>query len=386
MIYNVIKIDICKSKAFAGERDSVNPEVRKGALAKLLDVTKRRFPYADEPFPRGSFYKADGDAIYYILERPSVALRASIEFMQDWYYVGLREYPDCRVFIDQGFLQTVDVPGKTELVGKPFENISVFEKGIDEGRIYLTKNVAEQCDQTIANFVLYNEYTPRPSDTIALYFANFLDPRTVADSSLIHALFVAHKQSAEARDRVFELFFIECLLEKGVPCDLQTMLSWGRARNYPLPPTKQSRELLKKSQLIEVVPSNGDERYQIKLDAVPAIAEAKQEFCEAQRECLNEVSASVIEKTRSEKALAGVNLTQLVEEYLCAVFSEIRMMANYFRSTFHLFESGPETFRRFNYVFKRHLAGLVGSGNSEPLIPEILTRSVLVGKTSSRLR
>lgn len=39
-----------------------------------------------------------------------------------------------------------------------------------------------------------------------------------------------------------------------------------------------------------------------------------------------------------------------------------------------------------NDAIQRLMAALVGSGNSEPLIPEILTRSVCGSKVSSRLR
>src|SRR6266571_490893 len=120
----VAKIDLVGSKVFAQAREKQEPDVRTRALNKLLDVAKGSFPQADSSFPAGTFYKADGDAVTYILESPSVALRSAIEFMQTWYQEGLPTFPECRVFLDYGALDTLVVPGKVELTGKPFENIS----------------------------------------------------------------------------------------------------------------------------------------------------------------------------------------------------------------------------------------------------------------------
>jgi hypothetical protein len=53
-----------------------------------------------------------------------------------------------------------------------------------------------------------------------------------------------------------------------------------------------------------------------------------------------------------------VNLEQLVEQYLCAVFSQIRIMANYFRKTLDLFYTDSDTYRRFDYVIKRQVPSL----------------------------
>jgi hypothetical protein len=214
MICTVVKVDMCKSKSFLSAKEADNPHIREQALRKLEGIGKDTFPAADEAFPKGTVYKAEGDAIYYVLDHPTVALRSAIEFMQSWYQEAVPSYPDCRVVMDRGNIEQVTVAGKLDLVGKPFENISVFEKDVDEGRICLTKAVADKCDQTIANFVFYSQYAPRPGDSIDVFFANFSDPRTVADSSWIHALFIAHPKSSMARERIFELFFVECLSEK----------------------------------------------------------------------------------------------------------------------------------------------------------------------------
>jgi hypothetical protein len=188
MIATIIKIDLCKSKAFASQGERFNPSVRTRALSRLMTISQSCFPLSDLPYPKGSFYKADGDAVYYIIDKPSVGLRGVIEFMQSWYHQALPDYPECQVFLDRGYIEQIPVPGKTELTGKPFENISVFEKGLEERKIFLSGGVIESADQTMATFRFYQSVIPREGDSLKLYIVDSLDPRTIQDSSLIHAL------------------------------------------------------------------------------------------------------------------------------------------------------------------------------------------------------
>lgn len=254
MIAAIVKIDLCKSKTFASKQEVRNPSIRTEALNRMIQVSKASFPRADTPYPSGSFYKADGDALYYIVEKPSVALRGAIEFMQAWYYEGIPEYPECRVYLDRGYVEAIAAPGRTELTGKPFENISVFEKGLDEGKIYLTRDVVESVDQTMAKFRFYRSIVLREGESLGIYVVDFLDPRTVSDSSLLHALFIAHPKGTEARDRLFTLFLVEYLLDHGKLDDVAAFESWARGKNYPLPPATQLREILATSSFIEMQP------------------------------------------------------------------------------------------------------------------------------------
>jgi hypothetical protein len=86
---NVVKIDLCGSKKFASSREAADPTVRKAALETLLKVSKASFPAADLKYPEGSYYKADGDAVFYLMDKPSVALRGAIEFMQNWFHEAM---------------------------------------------------------------------------------------------------------------------------------------------------------------------------------------------------------------------------------------------------------------------------------------------------------
>lgn len=358
----VTKIDLCGSKDFAQAREKQDPSIRTRALRKLLDVSKRSFPEGASPYPAGTFYKADGDAVTFVIESPSVALRGSIEFMQTWYHEGVPAFPECRVFLDYGPLDQLTVPGKTELTGRPFENISVFEKGLNEGRIYLTGEVINACDRTMAKFVFQTESSPRPGEKLRIYAVDFLDPRTVSDSALIHALFVAHPKAAEARERIFEIFAVEFLLEQKEG-DLQHLMGWCRQKGHPVPETGMLSALLERSSLIQAVATQPP-RYTIRPEARDTLTAAREAFRAARSLCLAEVRKSLSPLLKADAALGEQEEGALVEDYLCGVFSEIRMMANYFRSTSNLFALGPQPFLRFDYIIRRHLAGRV-RGNLE---------------------
>lgn len=106
---------------------------RKQLLEKLLEISRGKFPQSDKKYPSGSYYKAEGDAVYFILEKPTVALRAAIEFMQAWFnakVADLDRCPDCRIIIDRGDIQSVDTPAGADFVSPAFENIAVAEKGL----------------------------------------------------------------------------------------------------------------------------------------------------------------------------------------------------------------------------------------------------------------
>lgn len=62
--------------------------------------------------------------------------------------------------------------------------------------------------------------------------------------------------------------------------------------------------------------------------------------------------------TGRQHAVEDLALSEMIEDYLCAVFGETRMMANYFRTTLQLFDAAPEHFTRFDYVLRRRLDDL----------------------------
>ena len=110
-VRTVVKIDLVGSKRFVGAREATNPNIRAVLLKKLLTISQAVFPQGETPLPHGSFYKSEGDAVYFILDKPSVALRASIEFMREWFSATLpsdERCPDCRVILDRGNIEDIE--------------------------------------------------------------------------------------------------------------------------------------------------------------------------------------------------------------------------------------------------------------------------------------
>lgn len=351
MQQTVVKIDLCGSKAFASAHEAKDPSIRTDALRRLLDISQTCFPNSNTPYPDGSFYKADGDAVYYLLEKPSVALRGAIEFMQLWFREAVPTLPDCRVFMDRSAIETVPVAGRVELTGRAFEHIAVVEKGRQEGRVYITDTVLDAVDATMARFTHLETVAPRPGGTLKLYFVDFDDPRTVQDSSLVHALFVAHSKGADARNRVFELFLIEYLLDRDTMPSLGDFMGWATGKQYSLPSRSHLERLLKRSPSFE----NRNGQWRLAAAARQEVNDARTEYQDARRRCCAMIEKELIQATRRDDASAGLPIATVVEEYLCGMFAEIRMMANYFRSTMQLFDSPPDHFDRFDYLLRRRL-------------------------------
>jgi hypothetical protein len=65
-VRTVVKIDLVGSKRFVGAREATNPNIRAVLLKKLLTISQAVFPQGETPLPHGSFYKSEGDAVYFI--------------------------------------------------------------------------------------------------------------------------------------------------------------------------------------------------------------------------------------------------------------------------------------------------------------------------------
>lgn len=347
----IVKIDLCHSKTFAGEREKMDPLIRIDTLNQLAQVSEKCFPESTVAYPDGSFYKADGDAIFYILDMPSVALRGAIEFMQLWFHKNVPAFPDCRVFLDRSAIDKTEIASRVQLTGRAFENISVIEKGRHESRIYVTEDIIGALDTTMAKFSFIDTVSPRQGEILKLYYVDFDDPRIVHDSSLVHALFVAHPKATEARERLFELFLIEFIFDTGDLKSFKDFINWSQKKGYSIPPEDNLRKIMERSEYFEE--RNG--RWCLVHNARIEVETAQLQFTEAKCKCIKQVEQALEETTKRADATAGLPIEKIVEEYLCGIFSEIRMMANYFRSTLQLFDSPIDQFACFDYIIKRQL-------------------------------
>jgi len=309
----------------------------------ILDVARSAFPGSDAEYPNGSFVERTGTAVVFAMKKPTVAVRAAIEFAQAWHRFVLENHPDCRITID--YFRSEGPPISSGLSSQEALGL------LPAGRIYLSEAVVDACDPTLASFSPHCSVwgTPR----INVYRAEFADPRTVADSSLVHALFIAQPDADEAGDRLLELFMAEYLLEKQSLSSFFDLLSWMATKGYPCPPAPYLQELASKSQYFH---STGSPPvFSLTEQATQLVATAKNDYRLAKERCVSLIEAELRSAIRSPKVLDNVDLPKLVDKYLTAMFLEIRLMANYVRRTSQFFDGSSELLQPLDYLILSHL-------------------------------
>jgi len=282
--------------------------------------------------------------------------------MKAWYYYGLKEaFPECKILIHRGKIDEIDVPEGTDFIGEVFEHISVIEKTLDEGKIYVTQGVKENADATISKFVSYGVRKVSTNENINLFYVAFNDPRTFENDALAHLLFVAHEGAKETRNKIICFFIIEYLIEHGELSDLSKFEKWSRSKGYSTLPQKEITQLLSDENLFEKERDKNVITYRLREDQLIKIQKAREDYEASVEQAVQTIKEEIIKDTHTEKAVERFDIKKIMEEFLCGVFSEIRMMANYFRDTIHFYESDPKIFEGYDYIIERHLEYLDSS-------------------------
>ena len=349
--------DLTKTKGAAGIIVRIdwnsNSREAKDLIKVATEVASSAFPDTDDAFPKGSLLECSG-GICLALKKPSVTIRAAIEFMQGWHALVLKGWPDCRITIGEGVISDsskwrfLDVdPGLTG-------QLSI-------GCVYVSEAVVDAADPTMATFSIIRQ---SEQSAFAVFRAEFEDPRTVRDSSLIHAFFVAHPAAQSVRHRLIELFLVEYTMEIGGLTSVDGVVTWLRQRNYPNISQGMIFETLRSSAYFQRGEDETDPTYTLRDETRAQIEVERGTYSDAKRECLEIIRASLRESTGSADAVELADLPELVEEYLSAIFFEVRLMANYLRRTDQIFESSAQTLRKFDHIVNRRLKGL-SEGASE---------------------
>lgn len=95
--------------------------------------------------------------------------------------------------------------------------------------------------------------------------------------------------------------------------------------------------------------------YTLTPEGLATLEQARQDFGRAREECIETVRSIIVKQCGTPKATDQYDIAEIIEQYLCALFSEIRMMANYFRETSQLFNTEERELERFDYILRRHL-------------------------------
>src|SRR5207247_2331283 len=88
--------------------------------------------------------------------------------------------------------------------------------------------------------------------------------------------------------------------------------------------------------------------YVLAAEALDRIEFSKLEYEEARNHCRALVEKSVHDATGTTASTKHIDIGETIDEYLSAIFLEVRMMANYFRRGYGIFEETSESFARFD--------------------------------------
>ena len=182
----------------------------------------------------------------------------------------------------------------------------MVEKTLGEGRIYVSGEVVKHCDPTMAKFTIFREFERHPGQIVSIYQAEFTDPRMIEDSSLLHALFVAHPKAQAARARVLELFLLEYLVEKKELVDFDEYESWCTERGYPGLPQAKVLDIASQSSNIEIFSSGTRPIFRLTPVGEKLIRTAQAEYASEKKRCVDTVTDAI---TRAAHSYNTVVLT-----------------------------------------------------------------------------
>jgi hypothetical protein len=318
------------------------------AFRRLGEILIDVFPYGTETYPTGSFVSSELPNLSFALKKGSVAIRHAVQAIQLWETQRQPTDPDIAIAID--LVKDSDV---SNLINRStLESYYTIREHtpIRPGVVVASRQLTQDIDKSMMRFrwaqkIGENEY----------YYVDFLNPATIDDSSIAHALFIAQPDSASVRNRAVELLLVDYCVENGSIRAFSHLSRWAHDKSYPLPPESALKEILRLSAFFESDDTAGAEAkaWQLTEWANTLVQTSRSEYARAKEECVSTVRAEARKDPFLLNCANGVDWDSLIDTYLGAVFSEIRMMANYFRSTQEFFSAGKERFEKFDYIVKR---------------------------------
>ncbi|MBW2331719.1 MAG: hypothetical protein JRF30_12615 [Deltaproteobacteria bacterium] len=226
-------------------------------------------------------------------------------------------------------------------------------KHFSSGQIGVTEEVVERTDNTLVQFIRPATIEITKKRKINTFLANYEDPRLIKLSSLAHALFIADPSGAEVRQKAVEAMIIESLFEIGdESMSFSRFSEWIRAKQIPEPSPIEFRKIGESSKYLRC-DEQGTVCYET--DTRTKIQSIQAAFDSAQEKAIINVAGNVAKQSGISEELVRqrIDIKSLIEEYLCSAFLQIRMMANYFRSTRVLFER-LSTYKELDYIILKY--------------------------------
>ena len=325
----LIKIDAVGSKKWV--EGALDSQARRNQLMNELNETVNSiYKNANQEYPDGEYVSAQGDCLNLIVDNVEYAIYKTIEFQKEW-FKKTEEYPDCRAIIDFGDVRAFDKTPKKEFLSEAFENISVIEKNVGKGEIFITKNVFDEIDS--GEFKI-KEFTPvkiTDSREVSVYKIDYDDPRAIEEDYLVQTIFVADKLSDTIRDKTIGFVIIQTIISSETGSkNIKDLIDVVSKKGVKITEEYLER-IIKNNTFLSY--TNGIAT--IKQDKKTELANIKDTF-EKEKEraiaFMAERISSAFGGFTAEEFRTYVNFEELLEDYLFSVFGDIKNIILYYNS------------------------------------------------------
>lgn len=323
----LIKIDAVGSKDWCSKEMDTQAR-RTRLLNQLTEIINSVYEKADLEYPYGEYISAQGDCINLGVEDPEYAVLKTIEFQRTWFdYTD--EYPDCRAIIDYSDVQVFNGTPHVELLSEGFENISIIEKSASKGDIYITENVLNELDSGIVKATELPPVSIANARTINLFKIEYDDPRLIEENYLVQTIFFADTKSDSIRDKVIGSRIIEIVsAQENKEINKEILISELKNKNINL-----TEEHFKRIISNNTVLSFDENNVFIRKEKEVDLEKLKIDFNDEKEKALNFIATNLslaFGGFTSEEFRELVDFENLLQEYLFAVFGDIKNVVSYY--------------------------------------------------------
>ena len=323
----LIKIDAVGSKEWCSK--GMDAQARRTRLLnQLTEVINSVYEKADLEYPYGEYISAQGDCINLGVDNPQYAVLKTIEFQRTWFDYA-DEYPDCRAIIDYSDVQIFNGTPHIELLSEGFENISVIEKSASKGDVYITDSVLDSLDSGIVNTKELSPVTVGNARSINLYRVEYDDPRLIEENYLVQTIFFADTKSDSIRDKVIGSRIIEIIsAQKDKKINKEKLIIELKNKKINLQEDHLKR-IIANNTVLSFDETNVFIETEKKLD----LERLKKDFAAEKEKAINFIATNLslaFGGLTPEEFRELVDFEGLLQEYLFAVFGDIKNIVSYY--------------------------------------------------------
>lgn len=325
----LIKIDAVGSKKWV-ENELDSQARRKQLLNEINATVISIYENADKEYPKGAYVSAQGDCVNLIFDNSEYAVHKTIEFQREWFN-KTDQYPDCRAIIDFGDVREFDETPKQELLSEAFENISVIEKTVGKGEIIVTQSVLDEIDSDIFKTKELQSIIIADSRKVGVYKIEYDDPRAVEEDYLVQTIFVADTQSDTIRDRTIGFIIIQNILssEEGAK-SLKELMDVILKKGVKIT-EEHLEEIIQRNTFL----NRSSDNVTIRQDKKNALCEIKTNFEKEKKKAITFIAERIsgaFGEVNADEFRQYVDFEGLLEDYLFAVFGDIKNITLYYNS------------------------------------------------------